>query len=130
MGNQRKRTGGAAREAARLRKKAVHKARRVRSLLILECDATRLAGDGISFAGELAHLTVALAPDATIILVPATSEEELLVRLADCKEKYDAMELVVAVGHANQWGIRLTLTRSSCHGKCAHDGCPRSSRAR
>ena len=82
-------------------------AKRTPSLLILECDAPKLASQGVSAASDL-HALVKFVPGCLSVHVRTTSMGELLRDLGDCKTKYDAFDIIVAVGHSNMTGIAMT----------------------
>jgi hypothetical protein len=82
--------------------------RRKPSLLILECDSEKLARQSLSIAGELHAAVRILASQVVTVLVQTTSQNDLLQKLARCKEEHGRFSLIVVIGHSNPTGIRLT----------------------
>jgi hypothetical protein len=78
------------------------------SLLILECDAIRLADQSISIAQDLHGIVRTYVPNAVTSLVQATSQHVLLSELAWYKEEHGRFTVIVVVGHSNVSGLQLT----------------------
>jgi hypothetical protein len=77
------------------------------SLLVLECDAPKLAGQGISAAKDLLALAK-LVPDCVSAHVPVSSLDGMLRDLGECKAKHGTFDIVCVVGHSSMAGIAVT----------------------
>lgn len=85
--------------------------RRGKSLLLLECDAEKLAAQSMSMADEIAALTRLLVPTVQVEIAKTTTEDELKSRfacLAECDRRFGT---IVVIGHSNSSGLCLTADR-------------------
>jgi hypothetical protein len=78
-----------------------------KSLLILECDAFKLASQGLGFADQLSATTSFLSPDARIAVVKAREKQDLLRQFAALAEAGRRFRSIVVIGHSNESGLRL-----------------------
>lgn len=78
------------------------------SLLILECDTTKLASDQLALGQGLDGLVRAAVPRAVVRLIQTNSEENLLGDLAEASAGGQNFRVIVIIGHSNQHGLRLT----------------------
>lgn len=95
------------------RKLPTHKTPRTRqrrspSLLILECDPEKLAGQNITLAGELHWLAGIFAPTTPVHLIQAETLDTLPHRFADYATDGIRPTLITVVGHSGLQGLRLT----------------------
>jgi hypothetical protein len=102
------RKSGPSKSRAALKRSSRKVARRKPSLLILECDSEKLTRQSLSVAGELLAAVRVITPQVATVLVQTTSQNDLLQKLARCKEDHDRFSLIVVIGHSNSTGIRLT----------------------
>ena len=77
-------------------------------LLIVECDADRLAADGLNLGSAFARLVTSLFPDKKIAVVRTSSEQQLGKDLADVLKAHGRFRSIVVVGHSNETGLALT----------------------
>lgn len=75
-------------------------------LLILECDADRLAAQGVTLGHDVAQ-AAALVPGATCHLVGSRTKDQLLAALACAERDAGGFGAVVIVGHSNVDGLRM-----------------------
>lgn len=93
-------------------KRAIGKSRpRRKSLLILECDAERLAAQSISMAEEIKIVAQLFAPKAKVEVVKTTTEEALKAQFAHLAENNHRFGIIVVIGHSNTSGLNLTSDR-------------------
>jgi hypothetical protein len=82
------------------------------SLLILECDAEKLAKQSLAIGSDVHELIGRWAPGVIRTeLVRTASEVDLLEQLGRAKEKHGRFDLVLVVGHSNPQGLCLTAER-------------------
>lgn len=71
------------------------------SILILECDASRLRRDGISLASDTRNLVRVVLPHAQADVVESTTRDQLLRDLAARAENKRRYEVVFVIGHGS-----------------------------
>lgn len=82
------------------------------SLLILECDAEKLASQSLNLGSAVYALISRWAVGLIRTeIVRSTSEQDLLEKMAQCKEKHDSFDLILVVGHSNSAGLQLTAEK-------------------
>lgn len=83
-----------------------------RSLLILECDARKLARQSLAIGSAVYELIKRLAPSVIRTeLVRTTSEQQLLEELVHVKERHGVFDLILIFGHSNPHGLQLTAEK-------------------
>jgi hypothetical protein len=80
-------------------------------LLILECEAEKLAGQRLDLGSKAAAFLRALFPKKKIVLVKTSDAGELGRALADALESYGRFRTILVVGHSNELGLKLTTDR-------------------
>jgi len=91
----------------RIRVKAARRPARS-DLLIVECDAHRLAADSLNLGSVFARLVTSLFPDKKVAIVRTSSEQELGKDLAEVLKAHGRFRSIVMVGHSNETGLALT----------------------
>jgi hypothetical protein len=86
---------------------------RRKDLLIIECNSTKLAADGMDLGTAFARLTnndfaKALRPHKRIVLVRTSTEDKLMRDLAETFDEHGRFRSILIVGHSNQAGLELT----------------------
>jgi hypothetical protein len=81
------------------------------SVLILECDAERLALDGISMARDVQSMVERLLPAVRRDLVQVTTEQKLLADFAERATRGNKYDVVLVVGHSSLEGLALARDR-------------------
>jgi hypothetical protein len=76
--------------------------------LIVECDAQRLAADGLNLGSAFARLVASLFPEKKIAVVRTSSEQKLGKDLAEVFKTHGRFRSIVIVGHSNETGLALT----------------------
>lgn len=82
-----------------------------KSLLILECDAEKLAAQSISMADEIRAVIQTFAPSVKVEVAKTTTEENLRSLFARLAEDNSRFNLIVVVGHSNASGLCFTSDR-------------------
>lgn len=82
--------------------------RRRKSLLILECDSSRLEGQNMALGNELATTVKTFFGTNPIELVRANQTSSLLDSLAELAEKAQSYSTLVVIEHSSERGIVLT----------------------
>ena len=103
-------TARSKRTRPRMPRKARSSQPRSNSLLILECDAAKLARQSLDMAASIRDCVSLVAPATRIETIQTTTERDLLERmgcLAGSK-----FRTIVAIGHSNDVGMRLTGDQS------------------
>jgi hypothetical protein len=77
-------------------------------LLIIECDAEKLARQQLDMGSKLFSLLRVLFPEKQIVLVKSSSLAELNRSLADTLVSHDRFRTILVVGHSNEKGLQLT----------------------
>lgn len=80
-------------------------------LLILECEAEKLAGQKLDLGSKAAAFLRVLFPKKKIVLVKTSEAGELGRALADALEEYGRFRTILVVGHSNERGLKLTADR-------------------
>lgn len=83
------------------------------SLLILQLDTDRLRADGLHL-GDLTLVVAAIgaiASGATVEVRETTTERDLLDQLAAFAQQQRRFDVIVAIGHSNETGIRIAPER-------------------
>lgn len=80
------------------------------SLLVIECDAEKLARDRITAGKEAYEAARALMPKERAAFVRVTSRQGLLQQFAECRQDHHTFKLIIVVGHSNATGIRLAAS--------------------
>lgn len=83
-----------------------------KSLLILECNADKLASQSMSMAEEIKIISQLFAPKVKIEVVKTTTEEMLKSQFASLVENQYQFETIVVIGHSSSTSINLTYDRS------------------
>lgn len=77
------------------------------SLLILECDADKLARQNLSVANELHQITHLMPAKITKEVAFINSASDLQDRFIDYKKRYSSIKLIVVVAHSNRGVISV-----------------------
>jgi hypothetical protein len=77
------------------------------SLLILECDTTKLASQRLSVAQDLHNIVRILPNKFTVEVALIRSKQDMVDNFADYTEKYRGIKLVVVIAHSNNSVISL-----------------------
>jgi hypothetical protein len=88
-------------------------------LLIIECNSTKLAADGMDLGTAFARLTKndfarALLPNKRIVLVKTSTEYKLMRDLAETFYEHGRFRSILIVGHSNEAGLELTNAPVLC----------------
>jgi hypothetical protein len=95
------------------KRRAKRKASKPQSLLILHLDAEKLHADGLHL-GDVAEFSAALSATAfgsNVEVRDATTEATLLRVLAELAEQGRTYDVIVAIGHSNDAGIKIARDR-------------------
>lgn len=84
---------------------------KTKSILILECDAEKLASQSLSMSEEIEQIARMFALNADVEVVKATTEEHLLSSFARLSENKRYFNIVVVIGHSNSSDLVLTSDR-------------------
>jgi hypothetical protein len=79
-------------------------------LLVLQLDSDRLAGDGLSLA-PFASAVSAFCVGAKVMVITATTRDDLQGKLSDLVLGGLAFDVVVVIGHSNFMGMRVAPDR-------------------
>lgn len=77
-------------------------------LLIIECEPAKLANQQLDFGSNSYALFRTLFRNKKIVLVRASSTEELCRGLGEIVQFHDRFRTILVVGHSNDKGLRLT----------------------
>lgn len=88
-------------------KKTVAKRLPALSLLILECDANKLAQQNLSVANQLHQITHLIPAKLTKEVAFINSAADLQEKLIDYKQKYSLIKLIVVIAHSNREVISI-----------------------
>ena len=77
-------------------------------LLILECDSTKLAADGLNLGTGFAHLTQKMFSQKRVVLVKTSSEDKLKEDLSAVFKRQGRFRSILVVGHSNAVELQLT----------------------
>lgn len=80
-------------------------------LLVLECQAEKLAGQGLNFGSEIVAFLRTMFPRKAIVAVPTAGTPELGPSLAEIWNRHDRFRSILIVGHSNAQGLQLTTDR-------------------
>jgi hypothetical protein len=88
-------------------------------LLIIECNSTKLAADGMDIGTAFTRLTNndfarALLPSKRIVLVKTSTEDRLMRDLAETFNEHGRFRSILIVGHSNEAGLELTNSPVLC----------------
>jgi hypothetical protein len=101
----------APKRAARPAKQLTPKKPRLPSLplLILECDADRLAREGMAMGNQINGIVRVLPiKNRNLELALINSQDDLLGAFADYAERYSSIKVIVVIGHSNAWSLRIS----------------------
>lgn len=83
-------------------------------LLILECDASRLAGEGMAMGNEINSIAKVLPiKNRNLELALVNSQDDLLEVFADYAERYSSIKVIVVIGHSNAWSLRISTVNNT-----------------
>lgn len=77
-------------------------------LLIIECEPDKLARQQLDFGTRVAAVFTLLFAKRKIVLVKASSREELCRALGEVRQAHDRFRAILVVGHSNEQGLQLT----------------------
>jgi hypothetical protein len=77
------------------------------SLSILECDAKKLMRQNLSVARDISNIVRTIPKRLTVEVAPIDSQQELLDKCAEYKQKYRGIKVVVVIAHSNSEVISL-----------------------
>lgn len=77
-------------------------------LLILEGDSQSLASQNLSFASAIRNIVGVLPKKLSVEVAAIDSQQDMLDRFADYKQKYRGIKLVVVIAHSNSSVISLS----------------------
>jgi len=77
-------------------------------LLIIECEPDKLGQQQLDFGTRINALLSLPFPKKKIVLVKASSRDELCRALGETLEKHDRFRSILVVGHSNEKGLQLT----------------------
>src|SRR5690349_6741564 len=77
-------------------------------LLIIECEPTKLATQRLDFGSSVYALFRNLFVNKKIVLVRASSRDELCQHLGETAQSHDRFRTILVVGHSNDEGLQLT----------------------
>jgi hypothetical protein len=72
------------------------------NLLVLECDATKIASQGLSFGHEIKEVLTLFPKSISLEIGLVNSQEDFLKALIHCSENYSSVQHIVIVGHSNR----------------------------
>jgi hypothetical protein len=72
------------------------------SLLILECDADKLARQALSVAGEIKRVVEILPAKISVEVALINSSVDLRDKFVGYKEKYSSIKVIVVIAHSNR----------------------------
>lgn len=72
------------------------------SLLIIECDADKLAEQALSFAGEIKRVVEILPAKTSVEVAQINSTSDLRDKFVAYKEKYSSIKVIVVIAHSNR----------------------------
>ena len=110
MPGQKTRKSGSRTSKVRKSAKRTHEKPKPRgkSLLILECDADKLAAQSISMANEIKAVVQLFAPKVNVEIVKTTTEDKLKSQFSHLAENNCRFGIIVIIGHSNTSGLSLT----------------------
>lgn len=83
-------------------------------LLILECDADRLAREGMAMGNQINSIARVLPiKNRNLELAVINSQDDLLEAFADYAERYSSIKVIVVIGHSDAWKIRISTQRNT-----------------
>jgi hypothetical protein len=77
-------------------------------LLVLECEAEKLANQRLDIGSKASTLLQSLFPEKKIVLVKTSSVDDLGRSLAEALNSHKRFRTILVVGHSNEQGLKLT----------------------
>jgi hypothetical protein len=77
-------------------------------LLIIECDAGKLAADGLYLGSPFGQLVQKVFPEKRIVVVQTSTKDKLKEDLANVVQTHGRFRSILIVGHSNEVGLTLT----------------------
>jgi len=96
------------RKSARRSSRAIARPKPRSHLLILECDSTKLAADGLNLGHAFGELVKKLFPQKRIAVIRTSTEQQLMEDMAAALKEFGRFRSVLIVGHSNEAGLVLT----------------------
>jgi hypothetical protein len=82
--------------------------------LILECDAKRLASEGMAMGNQINGIARVLpVKNRNVELALVNSQADLLEAFADYAERYSSIKVIVVIDHSNTWSLRLSTPNNT-----------------
>jgi len=78
------------------------------ALLVIECDAGRLAAQGLAVGQSICDLIRDFHPRATTQFIQTSTLSELQRSLGNAGQSHGRFRLVILIGHSNEDGIQWT----------------------